>query len=131
MKRTLPILSLALLLGGCAAQGERAATREQDALALELAGRTAGEAQRCIPTQQIQNLTIVDRSTVVQRSGRTIWVNRLEGECPGLRPHSTLIAEVHGSQHCRGDLVRGLEPGASIAGPRCPLGDWVPYRAAE
>ena len=131
MKRSLPLLSLTLLLGACAAHGEPAPTRDQLALAGELEARTAGPAQQCIPSEQAQNLTIVDRHTVVRREGRTIWVNRLEADCPGLKPFATLIVDTYGSQHCRGDLVRGLDAGENIPGPRCPLGNWVPYRLPE
>ena len=84
--------------------------------------------RNCIPTRDQQSLTIVDRQTVVQRGGSTLWVNRLEAPCPGLRPLDTLIVEVHGGQYCRGDHIRGLEPGSNIPGPICPLGAWLPSR---
>ena len=129
MTRTSLFLTVALLLGGCAGQTRSAASAEQEGLVRELAGRTAGEAQSCIPVRDSESLTVVDSRTVVRRSGRTTWVNRLDGECPGLRPLVTVIAEIHGSQYCRGDRVRGLDPGTTIPGPHCPLGDWVPYRA--
>ena len=60
---------------------------------------------------------------------RTIWIDRLAADCPGLNEANTTIVEAGvGGQYCRGDRVRGLEPGAIIAGPGCNLGDWVPYR---
>src|SRR4051794_3169687 len=123
MKHLLPLLSLPLALAGCAAQADPAATRDQEAFAGELAERVAGETQSCIQVRQSEGLTIVDRRTVIRRDGRTIWVNRLGADCPGLRPLNTLIVEVHGGQYCRGDLVRGLDPGTTIPGPNCPLGD--------
>ena len=126
MKHGLPLLLLAL--GGCATQADRGPTGEQEELARDLAGRSAGEPQSCIPTQATSGLTGVDSRTVVQRSGRTIWVNRLDADCPGLRPFNTLIVEAHGSQYCRGDHIRMLEPGATIPGPICVLRDWTPYR---
>lgn len=130
MKRSLPALSLLLVLAGCAAHGDPA-LREQEAFARELEGRVAGEPQSCVPVRQSEGLTIVDRRTIVRREGRTIWVNRLAADCPGLRPLNTLIVEAHGGQYCRGDLVRGLDPGTTIPGPSCPLRDWVPYRTRE
>jgi hypothetical protein len=121
--RFLPLL---LALAGCAAIGQR----EEDGaeLARQLAGRSAGEPQSCVSITQLAPLEIVDRETIAYRSGSTIYVNRLGGNCPGLRPFNTLIIETHGSQYCRGDRVRTLEPGSSIPGPICPLGDFVPYR---
>ena len=41
---------------------------------------------------------------------------------------SLIVEGGTGGQYCRGDRVRGLEPGAIIPGPTCNLGDWVPYR---
>jgi hypothetical protein len=122
------LLPLLILLGGCAASGTQSESREQRDLTEELAGRTAGRPERCIPANQGQALRIVDRRTLVYRQGSTIWVNRLDAPCSGLRPLSTLIVDVHGSQYCSGDRVRGLEPGSGIAGPSCPLRDFVPYR---
>lgn len=121
------LLPLIALLGACAASGTHPGDREQRALTEELAGRTAGEADRCIPIRQGTGLQIVDRRTIVYRDGRTIWVNRLDSDCPGLDPMNTLLVEAHGSQYCRGDRVRGLEPHGSIPGPLCVLRDFVPY----
>ena len=123
------LLSLAAIaLAGCAGHSETSPTREQEALGRELAGMRAGEAKRCIAAHRQGSPTIVDRSTVTLQEGRTLWVNRLDSPCPGLQPFNTLIVEVHGSEYCRNDKVRGLEPGSSIPGPICLLGDWVPYR---
>ena len=67
-------------------------------------------------------------STLAYGSGATIYINRLGASCPGLRELSTIIAEVHGSEYCRGDRICANEPGSIIPGPTCNLGDWVPYR---
>ena len=131
MQRLSFVLSIALVLGGCAGQTRSAAGAEQEELARELAGRSAGESRTCIPASGSASLDVIDSRTVVSRNGSTIWVNRLDGDCPGLRPFTTVIAELHGTQYCRGDLVRGLDPGSTIPGPRCPLGEWVPYREAR
>jgi hypothetical protein len=124
--RFLPLL---LALAGCAAVGQR--EDEGAELARQLAGRSAGEAQRCVPSSQLTSLEPIDRQTIAYRSGSTIYVNRLRSECPGLRPFVTLIVEAQGSQYCSGDRVRALESGTSIPGPICPLGHFVPYRARQ
>jgi len=132
MKSLLPALGIVLALGGCAADGsETGTTADQEAFAREIAGLTASEPQSCIPVEQSESLSVVDRRTVVRRSGRTIWVNRLRADCPGLRPLSTVVVEVHGGQYCRNDRIRGLDPGTTIPGPQCPLGDWVAYRRTD
>jgi hypothetical protein len=122
-------LLLLIPLAGCAAASSP--SDGEDRLARELAGRVAGEPQRCISLMPHQGLTIEDRQTLVHRGGNVIWVNRLEHECPGFGPMNTLVIEAHGSQYCRGDRVRAIEPGSSIPGPVCPLADFVPYRRPE
>ena len=98
------------------------------AFARELAGSVAGPPQTCVGTSPDQNLRVVDSRTVAYGWGRTIYVNHLPGECPALSQFNTLIVEASAGQYCRGDRVRGLEPGGIIPGPACNLGDWVPYR---
>ena len=120
-------LLLLIPLAGCAASNGGPGERETD-LSRELAGRTAGEPRDCVSASIGSNLTVRDRQTLVYRQGDTIWVNRLESACPGLDPMSRLIVVVHGGRYCRGDRVRGQEPGMSIPGPTCPLGRFTPYR---
>jgi len=123
------LLPLLLILAGCAAPGAQGPTRDQEELSRELAGRVAGAPERCISaTPASAGLTIVDKRTLTYRQGGTIWVNRLESECPGLRPLDTLIVEVQGSQYCRLDRFRSVSGGSTIAGPTCFLGDFTPYR---
>ena len=118
---------LTLALAGCAAAGPIASS-DENRLQRWLDRRTAGAPANCVPVMSGRSLTIVDSSTLVYDAGTTIWVNRLDSPCPGLDDRDTLVVDLHGSQYCRGDLVRGVTPGMSIAGPKCPLGDFVPYR---
>ncbi len=124
--RMLPLL---LILAACASPRGEGPTRSQEAFERELAGREAGAAQTCIPaTNSSASLTIVDERTISYRDGRTIWVNRLETECPGMRPLDTLIVELHSGQYCRNDLFRAVNTGSRIPGPNCRLGNFIPYR---
>jgi len=125
--RALPFL---LLAAGCAATGTDAPTRDQQALARELEGRTAGAGQACLAVRQAQSLQIIDRQTLAYRDRETVWVNRLGADCPGLRPLSPLLVEAQGSQYCRGDRVRAMEIHGGVPGPSCVLRDFVPYRRA-
>jgi len=117
-------LVFAIALAGCAAVGESG----EEQLAREIAGRVAGEPRDCVPASTGHTLHAIDNQTIVYRTSDTVWVNRLGGECSGLGPLSTLQVEAFSSQFCRGDRVRGVEPGQSIPGPYCPLGQFVPYR---
>ncbi|MDP8995294.1 MAG: hypothetical protein M3N07_10020 [Pseudomonadota bacterium] len=124
-------LILPLALAGCMAADDALGDTAREELDRELAGRVAGAPQDCVPQVQAQSLRVVDSRTVVYRGLDAIWVNRLRAACPGLRPTSTLIVEPFGDRYCRGDRIRGIEPGGSIPGPICVLGAFTPYRPAR
>jgi hypothetical protein len=115
---------IALVLGSCAACSQVPEAPLQPALQ----AAASGAARSCVSPQQGEGLTIIGEGALGLRSGGTMWVNRLPGRCPGLHVGNTLIVEAHGSQICRGDHVRPIEPAAAIPGPVCILGDFVPYR---
>ncbi|HEX5181531.1 MAG TPA: DUF6491 family protein [Allosphingosinicella sp.] len=105
---------------------------DRNDLAAQLAGRTAGPPQDCVPIEPASNLRPVDAQTLVVERGATLYVNRLRGGCPGLDPTDTIIFVAHGSQYCRGDHFRTRPFGGGVVpGPICILGDFVPYRRAR
>lgn len=94
----------------------------------ELAGRTPGAPQNCVPVRAGASLRVIDSDTIIYGTGGTVWLNELRSECPGLRPIDPLIVEpTSGSQYCRGDRIREFEPVMGSPGPVCVLGDFVPY----
>ncbi|HEX8415024.1 MAG TPA: hypothetical protein VF637_14230 [Sphingomicrobium sp.] len=119
-------LFLLVALASCAPQGMQPGA--PDALGQELAGRTPAGTSNCVSQFGSQNVRVVNPTTIAYGHGRTVYINRLTSACPALSPHNTLIIESQGGQYCRGDHVRGLEPGAIIPGPTCFLGDWTAYR---
>ena len=121
--RSIALIILAAVLASCAPTES-----PQAGLARELAGYTPGKAEACIPTYSNTNLRVIDGATLAYGYGRRIYVNRLASACPALEPTNTLIVDAQGGQYCRGDRVRGLEPGGNIPGPSCNLQDWIPYR---
>lgn len=123
--RTLMLIAATVMVASCS----RPATPPQATFAEQIAGRVAGPPQTCISTNSAENLRALDPQTIAYGTGRTIWINHLPGPCPGLSEFNTLIVEAStGGEYCRGDRVRGREPGAIIAGPSCNFSDWVPYR---
>ncbi len=119
----LPLLALA----GCAAAGP-VADRERNALERRLASMVAGEPRDCVPQMQATSLNAVDRRTIVYDAVGTLWVSRLAADCPGMRPGSAILVETYGDRYCRNDRIRALEPGTTVPGPICLLGEWTPYR---
>lgn len=118
---------LAALAGGFLLAADQP-TREQQALARDLDGRTAGKTETCVATNTGTALQIIDSQTLSYRDGRTLWVNKLRAPCPGLRPLDTLVVETQGSSYCRGDRFRTIAQGSSIPTAFCFLGDFTPWR---
>lgn len=124
------LLLLPFALASCAPTPQQEAASAQyaaDKFAQEVAGRMPGATGTCVSTFGSENLRVVNRSTLAYGSGRTVQINRLPAPCPGLDQFNTIIVEAHGSQYCRGDRIRSLEPGGIIPGPVCHLGNWTAY----
>ena len=119
----LALAALAATAAGCAPAQPAGAP----AAIPELAGRTAGAPRTCVSADQSSAMRIVNDRTVLYSQGRTVWVNQLASECPGMNSMDVLAVEVTGSQYCRGDRIRRLDPTSNIPGPTCVLGDFVPY----
>ena len=115
--------ALSACLAACAASPPGPVTAQPT----ELAGRVAGGAQRCVLIVQGEGLRLADSHTILYGQGRTLWVNRLAPECSGLSRSDALVIEPLGSQYCRGDLVRTIDPVSRLPGPACRLGDFIPY----
>lgn len=123
MRSFIPIAA-AIAAAGCAAPPEPSG----EAFAREIAGMTAGPSKACVSTFGRESLRVIDGSTLAYGSGSMVYINRLPGTCPGLRPLSTLIVDAQSGQYCRGDRVRAVEVAGAIPGPPCNLGDWTLYR---
>jgi hypothetical protein len=124
-----------LMLAGCTASAEMQASQQAEAqkdLADALGDRVAGAPRDCISTSDSDGPQIIDDHTILYKPvGRTVWRNDLASSCPGLRPYTTMIVEVHGSQICRNDRFRVLEPGTSIPSAFCMFGKFTPYEKAK
>ncbi|WP_129793687.1 hypothetical protein [Sphingosinicella sp. CPCC 101087] len=115
-----------LLMAGCAAADAEPQSSD-NALSRMLAGRTAGTPENCVRIEPSQSLNAIGTGTIVYGSGRTIWHVRLRGSCPSIRRLDTLLVEPTGSQYCRGDHVRSIDPPSRIPGPVCVIESFVPH----
>ncbi len=116
---------LMALVASCATMGaERDDTAE---LAQELAGKVAEKPRTCIPLDEARSAKIYKDALVYRASRRLTYVNASKG-CSTFDSDPIFINEVHGSQLCRGDLVRTVSRTGNIPGPFCVLGDFTPYR---
>jgi hypothetical protein len=123
--RALMLIAAAAAIASCS----RPVSPPGSGFAEATAGRIAGPPQTCISSNPAENLHVLDPQTIAYGYGRTIYINRLEAACPAMSAFNTIIVDAStGGQYCRGDRIRGREPGAIIPGPSCNLSDWVPYR---
>lgn len=105
----------------------------EDKLAAMLEGREAGEPARCINTLRGGgSLQIIDKTAIVFKEGRTLWVNRTAH--PGTLDSDDYLVIRHvggGSRLCRLDNVTSQSRhGNMFTGPVF-LEDFVPYRRVE
>lgn len=93
-----------------------------------LAGRIAGAPVECIDLGFNNGPQIVDAHTILySRAGKRIWRTGPVGNCPSLRPNTTLIVEMYGSQLCHNDRFRVIEPGSIIPSMQCRFSAFTPY----
>jgi len=125
MRILFPLLAIALT-GSAVSATPRASDGTKD-LDKALAGRTAGAPVDCIDRTFASGPEIIDSKTLLYRSGRHVYRNDLEANCPSLRDNSIIVIEAHGSQMCRNDLFRPTDPGSAVPGAVCRLGRFTPY----
>jgi hypothetical protein len=120
----LRVTLLALLVCACAAPQPTEPRRQ----AIELAGRTAGVVQHCLPILRTEALRVsdTDQHMLLYGRGGTIWASDLGPGC-GFSVSDTLVTQSLAYRYCRGDVVRSFDRMSRIPGPSCVLGDFVRY----
>ena len=120
-----PTLTIAALAAPAAAAPRLSPDAE---LARLLEGRVAGKPSSCISLMGSPATQIVDRTALVYRSGRTLWVNHPRAGAESLRDDNILVTRLYGSQLCRVDPVRLVDRTSGFQRGFVVLGDFVPYR---
>lgn len=126
----LPLASCGLASCGLASAEERPRTeRAQTRLTRALEGKVAGKPQRCLPPFSRTDLEVIDRNTLLYKSGRDIvYRNDPEGGCGSLDPTRTIVTTPLNGQTCRGDIIRVVDlPSGAMVGS-CAFSDFIPYR---
>ncbi len=83
--------------------------RVQALLDAEGTGAVA-DSRPCISRRQISQVEPLSESLVAFIGRRSIWINRLQGPCPGLRARHVLELESGTGQLCNMQPFYGLEP---------------------
>lgn len=133
MLKRLTLATAALgLLAAPALQAEDAVemTRGEAKLQKMLEGRVAGEPESCIRTIGQRDLTKIDDTALVYKSGDTIWVNRTR------TPHAIddsdylVIRKFTATSLCRSDQITTYSRMGNFFSGVIMLDDFVPYRRA-
>lgn len=99
------------------------------ALAKELAGRTAGPATRCVPYFRVNDMKIIDDGTIIFGKGKTVYLQRPVGGCPGLRigGNSLVARQFATNRMCQGDINEVVDVRNGITVGSCVFEDFIPY----
>ena len=123
----------ALTAAGCetAMEPPMRTDRAQATYDRELAGKTAGRAEKCLPLQRSRDMQVIDDRTILFSDGRTTYVNTTLGDCNNMSDQSyALVTRNFGPQLCRGDIATVTDTSSGMTVGSCSLGDFVPYRPA-
>lgn len=133
MKRSMMIgftlLSATAGLAACVMTPQQLAdqkARDDAELADAVKGRVSGKPVDCIDSNGIGGPQIIGTTLVYRQGAGKLWTSSIES-CPSLRDDPLIIAELYGSQMCRGDRFRTLPRGSSIPSGFCVFNSFTPY----
>jgi hypothetical protein len=126
----LPVMLGLGVLGACTTAPPpmaRSAQGQQDYERL-IAGKIAGPPMQCLQSAEMNDMTVIDESTVAYKRGSTVYVGHMQGPCNGLGGHAIMVTRSFGGpQSCHGDIVRMVDPNSRIDVGSCVFGDFTPY----
>lgn len=130
MKTTIKTIALAAaagsMLAGPIAEAKPRQTGEEK-LAKMLEGRVAGKPQSCITTFDQNALRIIDKTALVYRTAKTVWVSRPEDPSSLDDNDILVIRRTSGSQLCKLDMIHTIDRVGGFYTGNVLLGDFVPY----
>lgn len=133
MRRHLGTLAIIAVTAGLVAAPLTAARPTgEEQLAKLIEGRVAGQPQRCISTFGSGNLTVIDKTAIVYKAGKKVWVNRTAYP-ESIDDDDILIIRKFGdsSRLCRLDNITLADRFSGMFSGAIFLGDFVPYEKAS
>ncbi|QSR17301.1 hypothetical protein [Novosphingobium sp. KA1] len=119
-------LVTASLIAAPAAFAAKKKLTGEEQLAKLLEGREAGKPVTCIQLSQSDSTVIVDKTALVYRVGRTLYVNR-PTNADRLDNDDILVTKTFSSQLCRLDTVQLHDRTSRMWSGFVGLQDFVPY----
>lgn len=128
MKRQLLVL-IALAATSCSRSAPEPVAAPKQKMS-ELAGRTEGKSQRCLPGPRdvLFRVSDSDPNALVFDDGKTIWVSHMAANCQ-YEPGRTVIPDTLAAYYCSGDMVREGGRVTLMPSRYCALGSFTPYAA--
>jgi hypothetical protein len=96
-------------------------------LAKLLDGRVPGAPVHCLSRNERENMQVIDRTALVFRDGKTLYVNR-PGGVNFLTWSDIPVFKIWGDQLCSKDIAHLHDRSSGIGGPALVMGDFIPYR---
>jgi hypothetical protein len=127
MKMRIIPATLLLLASACATTAVAKDAAPDPAIAKALSGKVAGKPVTCISLLDGQSSTTYRGAILYRVSSKLTYVNDL-GKCPFLGEDNILVTDIHGSQMCRGDIVRMIDRSSRFPSGSCVFSDFVPYQ---
>ena len=123
-------VALVLPLSISAQAEEKKVDRGEQELTELLEGYEAGEPVNCLNRSQRDRLRIIDRTALVFRDGKTLYVNRTAAP-RYIDDFDVPVFKPFGSRLCRSDRVEWVERFSGMGGPVTLLKEFVPYTKVE
>jgi len=128
--RLAAILSAAALASSSTAMSPQALSpHAASQLSQALAGRTAGPPVNCVQNFRSSTMKVIDEGTIIYGSGRTIYVQKPVGGCPGLTmgAHSLVARKFTTNRICAGDINQVTDLRTGVIVGSCVFKPFIPY----
>jgi hypothetical protein len=129
MRKIIPLMAGALLLGAATAQAERPDREAELARALE--GLEAGEPVDCIDTYRIQSSRIIQDTAIIYDLGPVTYVNRPRAGAESLNRWDAMLTRLPFARLCSIDTVQMIDTSTQMQTGVVFLGEFVPYRRVQ
>ncbi|MCA1748063.1 MAG: hypothetical protein ABR601_06650 [Parasphingopyxis sp.] len=134
MPKALTYISAAALLaiaGAAYTADSPEPTREQVRATAMLEGKTAGEAQNCVQTRDLNGSLVADEGTILYPvNTRLVYRTQIEPACPFLTDDRQIVTRTNSTQICEGDQFEVVDVQYGTEYGLCNFGAFVPFRAA-
>jgi len=127
--KLIPAAFAAAVLATAIPSAAAADAKGEAQLAKLLDGRAPGTPVHCLSRSQRDNMQVIDRTALVFRDGKTLYVNR-PGGVNFLTWSDVPVFKIWGDQLCSKDVVNLHDRSSGIGGPAMIMGDFIPYRRA-